>query len=156
MVGDAPLADFSRVTFAPAARFDPWDDGSQFGSTPGFESQISIDAFASPAAVNYVIDDEVPFRVGTLRFRVAGIALRSGETVRLDISGRDDGSSSRTTSVAIRGTDGITRLVDPQFNSPLGSAVAQYPPVVAIPEPATVCLLVAIGILLGSSRTRRR
>ncbi len=156
-VAGQALKQYARVAFLPAPAFDPWHDGAGFGSTPGFESQITLDAFAAPAAVTYVVEDAGPFRVGTFRFDYDGIVLQPGETIRLDVSGRDEGADSRTTSMAVRGADQMTRLVDLQFTSPLGSAVAEFPRPTVIPEPPlAVWLAAVVGAAVCGRRRRSR
>ncbi len=156
-VAGQPLTEYSRVVFGASPAFQPWAAGESFGSgDPGFESQISLDSFA-PSAAPYPIDDTDPFRIGTFRFDYAGIVLQPGETIRLDIAGRDDGTPSQTTSIAVRGTDQVTRLFDLPFESPFGSSVAEFSDPTVIPEPGVaVWLTVVLGVAWCGRRRRSR
>ena len=146
-----PISDFSRVRFDASARFAPWQDGQQFGTSPGFESQVTLDSFAAPTPTPFPISDTDPFTVGTLTFDYGGLGLQTGDSVTLDIRGRNDGTATRTTSIAIRplGTS-MTMLVNPEFSSPAGTERSTFTIVTAIPEPslATALSLVCIGAVM--------
>ncbi|MEL6104977.1 MAG: hypothetical protein AAFU85_03020 [Planctomycetota bacterium] len=154
-VAGTALADFTRVTFDASPTFVPWQAAEQFGVTPGFESQILLDAFA-PGAVVFTLADTNPFRVGTLTFDYSNLGLQTGETITLDIVGVSDGSATLTTSVAVRDNpSGVTELLNPNFSTALGSGQIAFT-VSAIPEPsgAVMCLM-AFSLGLAGRRRRR-
>lgn len=155
-VAGQPLTEYSRVDFQAAPAFQPWAAGESFGSgDSGFRSQISLDSFA-PSAETFLIENTDPFRVGTFRFDYGGIVLAPGETIRLDISGRDDGTQSQTTSIAVRGTDQVTRLFDLPFTSSFGTSVAEFPDTTVIPEPGVGIWLAAVFGAVWFGRRRQR
>ena len=154
LVNATPLTDFGRVRFDSEPRFAPWQDGQQFGVTPDFESVIVLDAFASVPVSTYPIVDTNPFLVGTFTFDYSGLGLKEGDTITLDLSGREDGTPTRTTSIAIRAqSTSTTVLCDPDFSSSFGSERSIFRIPTAIPEPnaATILALLSLGIF-----TRRR
>lgn len=97
---------------------------------------------------------EEAIHVGTFRFDYAGITLQTGDTITLDIFGRDDGTPGRTTSVAIRESGGSqTQLINPDFTSPLGSFQTTFG-ITAIPEPSSVGMLLFTAGCLFPRRRR--
>ncbi|MCS7469614.1 hypothetical protein NZK35_23435 [Stieleria sp. ICT_E10.1] len=155
-INAVPLTDYGRVRFDATARFASWFDGRQFGSgSPGFESQIVLESFLPDPPVPFEITSTDAFEIGTLTFDYSGLGLQPGDTITLDIFGGNDGSSTRTTSVAIRPSGAQqTMLVDPLFSSPLGSERSVFTIPTAIPEPsATLFLsLTLLGVCVRRSR----
>ncbi|QEG00944.1 hypothetical protein Mal15_50200 [Stieleria maiorica] len=158
-INTAALSDYSRVRFDARPQFALWHDGQQFGSgSPGFESQIVLDSFLPSEPIPYEITTTDPFSVGTLTFDFGGLGLQPGDTITLDILGRDDGTATRTTSIAIRASGASeTTLVNPAFSSPNGSEKSVFTIATAIPEPGPIVFLATT--LLGAvvcRRSRRR
>lgn len=154
-VNAAPLTDFTKVRFDAASRFLPWQDDQQFGMTPGFESVVVLDSFATVSAEPFTITDTDPFTIGTLTFDYSSFGLQEGDTIRLDILGRNDGSQTRTTSVAIRPSgSALTTLVDPDFSTPAGSEQSLFT-ITAIPEPGAGMFLAALGVAVCARRRRK-
>ena len=155
-VNAAPLADFTKVRFDAASRFLPWQDDQQFGMTPGFfESIVVLDSFATGSAEPFTITDTDPFTIGTLTFDYSSFGLQEGDTITLDILGRNDGSQTRTTSVAIRPSgSALTTLVDPDFSTPAGSEQSLFT-ITAIPEPGAGMFLAALGVAICARRRRK-
>lgn len=154
-INGSALADFSRVRFDASPTFVPWQAGEQFGVTPGFESQILLDAFA-PGAVVFTLADTNPFRIGTFTFDYSNLGLHPGETITLDIVGVSDGSATLTTSVAVRDNpSGATELLNPNFSTGLGSGQVAFT-VSAIPEPTGAMMCLMTTFALGLARRRRR
>lgn len=156
-VGGVPLSDYSRVVFQPASPFAAWFDGRQFGQSTGFESQVSLDAFAVPSAITYEITDVEPFLIGTFGFNYQGISVGPEHVVRLDVTGRDDGTSSRTSSIGMRSGGGDTAHVDLEFTSAFGAGHVTYPAITVIPEPSGVAVLALLvaGMLCFGGCGRR-
>ncbi len=154
-INAAALTDYSRVRFDARPQFAPWHDGQQFGSgSSGFESQIVLDSYLPDEPIPYEITTTDPFAVGTLTFDYSGLGMQPGDTVTLDIFGRDDGSATRTTSIAVRASgESVTMLVNPEFSSPNGSEKSVFR-ITAIPEPGSVAFLAAT--LWGVSACHRR
>ena len=154
LVNAAPLTDFGRVRFDSAPRFADWQDGQQFGLTPSFESVVVLDSFASSPVSPFTIVDIDPFIIGTFTFDYSGLGLQPGDKITLDLSGRNDGSSTKTTSIAIRSAStSTTALFDPDFTSSFGSEITVFQIPTAIPEPGAA---VVLGLLSASVLIRRR
>jgi hypothetical protein len=153
-----PLTDFERVWFDAAPPFAPWQSDQQFGMTPGFESIIVLDAFASGGAIPYPLTDTNPFRVGTLTFDFSGLGLQVGDSITLNIAGQDDDSQTRTTSIAIRPSgSSMTILLNPEFPTNGETERSTFTLVTAVPEPGVACLLTfAIVSMLMRRRNRKR
>jgi hypothetical protein len=155
-VGEEPLDQFGRVTFQAAPPLAPWQSQHAFGTLPGFESQLVLDSYAVPEAVPFPVVDTNPFHVGTFRVDYAGLGLQPGQTITLNVSGRDDASGSRTTSVAVAEAAGEpVRLIDPLFSSPRGTDTSVYSVPTAIPEPSAatwLALIAWINIFLRRKR----
>lgn len=153
-INSGRLTDFGRVRFDSAPRLAAWQDGQQFGVTPGFESVIVLDAYANASALPYPITDTDPFFVGTFTFSYGGLGLGVGDTITLDLSGRDDGSASKTTSIAIRtSSSSTTALFEPDFSTSFGSETSVFQVPTAIPEPGAFAVL---GLLVVGVFARRR
>lgn len=156
-VNSVPLSGYSRVRFDAAPVFLPWHDGTQFGDTVGSESVITLDSFATVTALPFTIADTNPFRFGTFTFDYQGLGLQIGDTITLDLLGRDDGTSTRTTSIAVRpsGTT-TTLLIDPDFSSLPNAFRSSFTLTTAIPEPSGLAVLVFAAVGLVSWRRSRR
>ncbi|MEO1525857.1 MAG: hypothetical protein AAFX06_10495 [Planctomycetota bacterium] len=149
----SPLTDFGRVQFDAAPTFAPWQASEQFGTTPGFESQILLDGFA-PGAVVFTLANTSPFRIGTFTFDYSNLGLQEGDSITLDIVGVSDGTSTLTTSVAVRDNpSGATELINPDFSTPSGSGQVNFI-VTAIPEPGPTMAIFLIAV--ASTLQRRR
>ncbi|MDV6031807.1 MAG: hypothetical protein F9B45_17290 [Phycisphaera sp. RhM] len=156
-INAVPLTDYGRVRFDAAARFASWFDGRQFGTgSAGFESQIVLESFLPNPPVPFEITSTDAFEIGTLTFDYSGLGLQPGDTISLDIFGGSDGSSTRTTSVAIRpsGTS-LTTLVNPAFTSASGSERSAFTIPTAIPEPSAALFLSLTLLGVGMRRSRR-
>ncbi|WP_197454539.1 hypothetical protein Pla52nx_001246 [Stieleria varia] len=147
-----PLTHFGLVQFQATAPFDDWQGGSQFGGPPGFESQVMLDAFASAMSSPETVLNGDPITIGTFTFNYQPLGLMEGDTVTLDVFGFDDGSGSRTTSVAFRNpADLLPRLVNPVF-APQSRTIV----VSAVPEPFGILFLSAVSLPLIACRRRRQ
>lgn len=155
-INAVPLTDYGRVRFDATARFASWFDGRQFGSgSAGFESQIVLESFLPDPPVPFEITSTEAFEIGTLTFDYSGLDLQPGDTITLDIFGGNDGSSTRTTSVAIRSSDTQeTIYVNPVFSSSLGSEQSVFAIPTAIPEPGSTVFLIStlLGVCVRRSR----
>ena len=165
-VSGTPL-DPTRVEFHASTRdhdFVTWQAGAQFGDMGfGFESVVSLAIFDTSQA--YTLPTS-PFLVGTFTVDYSGLGLTIGDSVTLDITGVDDGTGSRTTSVAVTKDRGllteVTEFIDPTFSSSNGPGARTFtlssgpppPPPPAVPEPTS--LLITLSGLLAASRIRRR
>ena len=157
-VKSEPLSDFSKVRFDASPRFAPWQGDQQFGSPPGFESRVSLIALPTDGPLPFPITDTNPFRVGTITFDYNGMGLQGGDSITLNIFGRDDGSATRTTSVAIRPAGSSeTTFVNPDFSSPAGSERSTFTVPTAIPEPGLSAFLsFAFATVFVGRRSRRQ
>jgi len=155
-VKTVPLADFTLVRFDAAPRFADWQGDQQFGVNPGFESSIALDSFASGTAVPFPIVNTNPFEVGILTFDYSGLGLQIGDSITLNVFGQNDGTTTRTTSVAIRPSGStMTTLVNPEFTSEAGSEQSTFTLSTTVPEPGGVIMLAA-GVLAIVTRRRKR
>lgn len=156
-VQSVQVTDFTKLRFDAAPRFALWQAGQQFGGTPGFESQIVLDSFAVTGAMSFPIADTSPFQIGTITFDYSGLGLKVGDSITLNIFGANDGSATRTTSVAIRPSgSAVTILQNPDFSSPAGSEQITFTIPTAIPEPSSVLLLCIVSVAFFTGRRPRR
>jgi hypothetical protein len=156
-VNSSQLTDFTKIRFDASPRFAPWQDGQQFGSTPGFESRISLESFGPVGATPYPIVDTNPFQIGTITFDYSGIGLQVGDSITLDLLGVDDGTGIQTTSVAIRPAGSLlTTLVNPDFTSSAGSERNTFTIPTAIPEPGLSAFLSFTFAMFFAGRRSRR
>ncbi|QDV41581.1 hypothetical protein Enr13x_14240 [Stieleria neptunia] len=156
-INATPLTDYGRVRFDARTTFAAWFDGRQFGTgSAGFESQIVLESFLPAPPVPFEITNTDPFEIGTLTFDYSGLGLQPGDTITLDIFGVPDGSSTRTTSIAIRPSGAQqTMLVNPVYTSPLGSEQSRFTIPTAIPEPGSAAFLMATLLGVYVRRCRR-
>ena len=117
---------------------------------------IFLDAFANAPPVPFPVTDTNPFRVGTFTFDYGGLGLQLGDSVTLDIFGRDDGSATRTTALAVRPPgSAMTIQINPDFATPPGSARSVFT-ITVIPERGSPIVLAMICVLVGTRRRTRR
>lgn len=151
-VSETSLTNFSLVQFDAAFPFSEWQ-ATSFGQNPDSPSRLVMEPFSPPGTDVFSIVDTNPFLIGTLTFDFSSLALSDGDTVRLDITGIDDGTEVRTTAVSLRSA-GESTLLDLTYTDPNGGPTTSYT-ITSIPEPGvlSIGLFFSTGVLL---RRRRR
>lgn len=155
---------YQRVDIKISSRFASWFDGQGFGTRDGFESQVSLDAFADSSSPSpLLLAEEETLRIATLRVDFGGLDLRSGDSVTLDLLGQTDEVGARTTSFVLRDpTTQTASLVEPVFRRPgentetnEDAAFESTMTIAVVPEPTTLMPL-CLGSLFAFVLRRRR
>lgn len=149
-----PLPSFELIDFQATIPFDSWQAGAQFGTdiNPVLRSRLNLDSFASATSTPFAIANTDLVTVGTFTFNYQPLNLGEGDMITLDVTGVDDGSSTRTTSVVLREPGA------PIFSSvgvnPMFAPGSQIVTLTAIPEPRSFAFLAFA--MIGLIRQRRR
>ena len=149
-VNGTPIDLFNVIEFEARLPFDSWQIESRFGANPGvFRSQMLLDSFAGATSTPFLITDTEPVKVGTFTMNYVSLAALPGDDVTLDVIGVDDGSPTKTTSLAMVAPGASV----PSFVDPVFEPGARTVTVVAVPEPSVIAVVaVACAALLCRRR----